>query len=418
MNESKLPKVSMAMTCYNKKDYITDMLDSVIAQVYNNIELILVDDGSTDGTEQIIKDYVPRFVSKGIEIVVVKQHNQGLGRAVKNGLMRATGEFICITDSDDLLHTDYVSFMASYLIEHEDCEAVRCCYDGEILPSWLDHKDISAALMMQRINFFSVLFLIRRSFAERILLIEKFYAPKGCVAQEPQYVLPIVGFAKNLTLLDRELYNHLPTPGLQYEMKFRYDKLVEYCETIKNLLELSLTIYSLPDIFRLYVKIHYERVCYSTGYKTFEETEKNLLSIARESGISINPDSKDIANDLINTILGVALRLPIDFIESLHGRVIFYGVLGKNYRDKRNCFENVDVHADVMIDARAETNNIIDEQRVVSPAEYAPLPDDTIVVFPLKDEIIESVKTAYANTEQNIRVFAAKDIIKLRIIKE
>ena len=58
-------KVSMVMPCYNKVDYIAEMFDSIISQEWDNIELILVNDGSTDGTREVIAEYEQRFSARG-----------------------------------------------------------------------------------------------------------------------------------------------------------------------------------------------------------------------------------------------------------------------------------------------------------------------------------------------------------------
>ncbi len=127
-------KVSMVMPCYNKVEYVKEMFDSIIAQKWDNIELILVNDGSTDGTREVISEYVPKFLARGFEAVVVDQENAGVCAAAKAGLLRVTGEYVCMVDADDELDPEYVSTMAEWLDTHSDCDFCVCdavLYRGE-----------------------------------------------------------------------------------------------------------------------------------------------------------------------------------------------------------------------------------------------------------------------------------------------
>ncbi len=123
------PIVSIVIACYNKENYIGGLLDSILAQSWNNIQLILVDDGSTDATAKVITDYEQRFSRKGIDFVFLAQENAGVAIAVKNGLEKAVGEFVCMPDADDVLHEDYVARMATYLMEHPDVQWAVCDSD-------------------------------------------------------------------------------------------------------------------------------------------------------------------------------------------------------------------------------------------------------------------------------------------------
>lgn len=80
--------VSMVVPCYNKVNYIGEFFQSVYDQVWDNIELILVNDGSTDGTREIIRQWEPRFVRRGYSVQIIDQENRGVFGAIKAGLER------------------------------------------------------------------------------------------------------------------------------------------------------------------------------------------------------------------------------------------------------------------------------------------------------------------------------------------
>jgi glycosyltransferase involved in cell wall biosynthesis len=121
-------KVSMVSPCYNKVKYIGKMLDSLIVQEWDNIEVILVNDGSTDGTREVIAEYAPKLKQRGYEVVIVDQDNAGCCAAVYAGLIRMTGDYFCLLDCDDWLDPKYVSHMANWLDTHEDYDVAACNY--------------------------------------------------------------------------------------------------------------------------------------------------------------------------------------------------------------------------------------------------------------------------------------------------
>lgn len=105
MHDKKIEaKVSIIIPVYNVEHYIDNCIDSVVNQSYKNIEIILVDDGSTDGSRkacEIWRDFDNR-------IILLSKKNGGLSSARNFGLDRATGDYICFVDSDDWLHPSYV----------------------------------------------------------------------------------------------------------------------------------------------------------------------------------------------------------------------------------------------------------------------------------------------------------------------
>ncbi len=93
-----MPKVSIVIPVFNQAPYLAECLDSVLSQSLRDVEVICVDDGSTDGSGRMLDDYAARDP----RIRVVHQGNVGAGRARNRGIDRATGEFLAFMDPDDL----------------------------------------------------------------------------------------------------------------------------------------------------------------------------------------------------------------------------------------------------------------------------------------------------------------------------
>lgn len=95
------PLVSAIIPCYNAAKFLPEAIESVISQTYDNIEIIVVNDGSTDGTDQVVCPYLDK-------IQYVKQANAGPAAARNNGISHANGEYIAFLDADDLWRADKI----------------------------------------------------------------------------------------------------------------------------------------------------------------------------------------------------------------------------------------------------------------------------------------------------------------------
>jgi len=96
--------ISIVLPIYNVENYLERCIKSVISQTYKNLEIILVDDGSTDDCSKMCDEWA----EKDNRIVVVHKNNQGLGMARNTGIEYAKGRFICFFDSDDFIENDMI----------------------------------------------------------------------------------------------------------------------------------------------------------------------------------------------------------------------------------------------------------------------------------------------------------------------
>jgi glycosyltransferase involved in cell wall biosynthesis len=119
------PKVSVIIPFYNVEDYIDECIQSVLKQTYENLEIILIDDCSTDGTRRIVEEYA--LYNSNIKILAHTQ-NQGLGPARNTGVKNANGDYLFFLDSDDFLHKNAIQTLLTKAKEIQ-MEIVIGCAD-------------------------------------------------------------------------------------------------------------------------------------------------------------------------------------------------------------------------------------------------------------------------------------------------
>ena len=163
----ELPKISVIIPMYNAEKYIGDCLDSLLAQTFRQFEVIVVNDGSTDNSVEVVQSYIPKF-GRRLRIAHMKKNSGSPGEPDNLGISLSRGEYLYILDSDDVLDADVLTFekffnvpekfwhklksgmqvqLASYpaitpvseptLVPFDIAERVHACYERKFLwPMW------------------------------------------------------------------------------------------------------------------------------------------------------------------------------------------------------------------------------------------------------------------------------------------
>lgn len=114
------PLVSIITPCYNGAATVGRMIESVLAQTYSVLEYILVNDGSTDNSEEVVLSYRDQLETKGIRFVYIKQKNGGLAAAINAGLKVFTGKYLCWADADDFYDPTSIEKRVRWMEEHPE----------------------------------------------------------------------------------------------------------------------------------------------------------------------------------------------------------------------------------------------------------------------------------------------------------
>jgi glycosyltransferase involved in cell wall biosynthesis len=123
------PLVSVVIAAYNAAQFLPETLDSVFAQTYGSLEVIVVDDGSTDGTRTLLEAYPPR-------IRLIRQAHGGLAAARNAGLRAANGDFIALLDADDLWLPEKIAVQVEVARRHPEAGMIVCDgveFEGETI---------------------------------------------------------------------------------------------------------------------------------------------------------------------------------------------------------------------------------------------------------------------------------------------
>ncbi len=207
-------KISVIVPCYNVEKYLKECLDSIVNQTLEDIEIICINDGSTDNTLNIINSYA----EKDNRIKIINQTNQGLSKARNVGLENVTGEYTTFIDSDDyfdltafeeiynLAHEKSLDLLVFKLINFDDdsCETYsEPYYDMEFLkenmgPNVFSHEDIGEDIYKMSVTAPSKLF--------KTDLIKDMKFPEGLIFEDNPFFTEVMFKSQRVYFYDKYLY--------------------------------------------------------------------------------------------------------------------------------------------------------------------------------------------------------------------
>ena len=207
---SDLGKVSVIVPVYNVEKYFDECINSILHQTYQNLEIIIVDDGTKDNCGKKADE----FAKQDERITVIHKENGGLARARNTGMKHATGEYYCFIDSDDYIEPEYVEKLLNALIKH-DAGMVFCnyysCYPNKNIPSHSlsgieDGKQYSPEDFLRKIYTTysgSFSFAWNKMYKKEIFQDLEF---KPILCEDVQIMLPVADRAGKIVFVSDALY--------------------------------------------------------------------------------------------------------------------------------------------------------------------------------------------------------------------
>lgn len=203
--------ISVVIPVYNVEKYLSECLDSVINQTYKNLQIILVDDGSTDSSGKICDEYA----EKDARITVVHQSNAGAGAAKNTGLDLVKGEYFSIIDSDDYIELDMYEKMVNSL-EKYNADIVQCLFRNVYVNDSFDRKYkikgnypkvlTSKSFLKEYLYDWKYAIFWNKLFKSSLLKEIRF--PVGRKIDDEFFTYKLVCNAKKVVNIDNILYNY------------------------------------------------------------------------------------------------------------------------------------------------------------------------------------------------------------------
>jgi len=179
-----MPRVSVIIPVNNRATVVAEAIESVFGQTFRDFELLVVDDGSTDGTWEALQSYGPRLCP-------LRQPHRGAASARNLAILRAAGEFLAFLDSDDLWRPEKLARQVEFLDQHPEVSLVHC--DGW----WIKGSEIPADLA-SRPTFYSNRPIPQGPDAARWFMSSPILTPHVMVRRKAAE--KIAGFAEDLSL--------------------------------------------------------------------------------------------------------------------------------------------------------------------------------------------------------------------------
>ena len=169
--------ISIIVPVYNVEEYLEECLESIQNQTYTNIEVIMINDGSTDGSKEICE----RFCQQDNRFKLVTQENQGLSAARNRGVKESVGQYIMFVDSDDVINTSVLEVLLPYM--KMDVDIVECRMTRNKEEFFLNKtstiafegnakKAILNCIEIREVKFCPVTKLYRREIVEKVPFLE------------------------------------------------------------------------------------------------------------------------------------------------------------------------------------------------------------------------------------------------------
>lgn len=299
---------SIVIPTFNRSHMIKKAIESVFDQEYQNLELIIIDDGSTDNTQKVVDSY------KDKRLKYYYQINQGRSSARNHGIEKSIGDYICFLDDDDYYYPDFLVEFAKEISKNNNPEGIFMCkQDEELKDGNIHHIEIKdknienpALFILENSNNFqsfctSIKILKHEKFDERFELGEDFHLMFRIVIKHSFYLIPkylcVYKFHSEM-IMENEFKKMLYT-------KLPYNRLDTLQDLLDNHFE-QIEKYNIKsNLYKRYNKIAY---FYSSSSLKSCQARNGLLFLSKMK-------NNILSYKLLYYYLSIFFRLPYYFIK-------------------------------------------------------------------------------------------------------
>ncbi|MBQ2873323.1 MAG: glycosyltransferase [Bacilli bacterium] len=281
-------KVSIIIPAYNVENYIDKCLNSLVKQSLKDIEIIVVNDGSTDNTQKVIDKYAKKYSN----VIALEKENGGVSEARNLGLKKATGKYIGFLDSDDWIDKDMYKKLYQKAIS-EDFDIVACDTEA-IFPDKKQYisSNIKNDFVSNKELMIDAYAVIWNKIYKKDLIKEITFKKGMNFCEDVEFLYMVYSKAKKIGVIHEPLHNYLQREG---SLTYVYDKkLYKLIEAMDDIIE----YYKKNEIFDEYkeeLEYTYVRYLYATFIKRMAKT-KNKLEFNKAVNTVIEKVTKEFPN--------------------------------------------------------------------------------------------------------------------------
>lgn len=207
-NDKQRPLVSVCISVHNTEKWLPRCLDSVVNQTLDNLEIVLVNNGSTDSSASIMLEYKQKYPKR--RFVIVSQEDRGLAQGRQSGVVNATGQYIAFLDADDYVDvTTYEDMYKRAVLEKVDIVEMQTRRKGKILSSNKKGRHDSHSVLLDFFEGKGVLFMVWTRLYKRELFEKKDVFPNLYTNNEDNFATPCLLYAaSSIYFLDKPLHTY------------------------------------------------------------------------------------------------------------------------------------------------------------------------------------------------------------------
>lgn len=274
--------LSIIVPVYNVKPYLKDCVESIINQTYKNLQILLVDDGSTDGSQDICDEYA----RKDSRIVVIHKENGGLSTARNEGMDRAEGEYIAFVDSDDWLEPNMYDAMITQL-EKYDADLVACSFfecKGDEKKAVGDSKNVTVLdkeeifINKNQLRFLAWNKVFRKSLVEGLRFVP------GQVYEDFHFCRQVFLQTKKLIYLDVPFYDYRVSRPGNTNSSFKPGRMCIFGEFDALINDLTVLHYDKARVAMIIYALEFYRRLYKEAYEL--NASSDMKAIIRKNFVS------------------------------------------------------------------------------------------------------------------------------------
>lgn len=228
-----MKKVSVIIPVYNVENYLRKCLDSLVNQTLKDIEIIVVNDGTTDNSQEIINEYVKKYPKKVVSII---QENGGQGAARNTGLLHAKGEYIGYVDSDDYVEENMYEEL--YKKAKEEDSDIVICGNNVVKENYelFSKEDVDKEFLLGKMAVWN------KIYKKNIIVDNKIQFRSKVWYEDLDFTMKVYFSSKKISYVDKPLYNYLLREGStmnnnnikrNLELIEAFDSLIDYCKDKK-----------------------------------------------------------------------------------------------------------------------------------------------------------------------------------------